>query len=674
MIPDKLQRLEYERPHELWQCGHACRDESCVMGPTRSGVCQAGAGCQPIQRNDTWCCTRSLTRGGPCASGPALDGTCGRHASSCLPRASLRLRRKWFVFACGTLMAGLVMVGWGSSWRNEFLAPGGLIGPHAQILSGSRYRERCAACHAAGDVDSESWLKIALLGPPSSTAPQSQKCLHCHDQRIDPSVALLAHSMPANELAKNTNAIPPEQRTDLLSVPDRSAHDELQCAQCHREHHGRRFDLAAVDNVQCQTCHAAQFKSFAHGHPEFKQLARSLSDGLPFDHRRHLHKHFAETKQQFQCVMCHQTGARGAIVRTGRYAESCAGCHDTNIRVALGSGLEIVSLPVLDTEAFGTQGIQFEGWPEDLTGDFDGRISLSTRLLLAADPQVRHALDVLGKDGDFANVEATDTVQVRQAAIVASGLVQLLRGLSANARTTLIERSSNEVFSSLVRVVPQTWWQDTLSQWFSVDFPHVSGLDPTTKSASGDPSHATPVSTMELLSQTNTGEWVRDNDKQTMTYLPNGHADPWIRAWLDTVASQYGNDPDMLTAVNRSAEGIACLQCHPIHGNSIVWGESVGAPKMTLGFTKFRHEPHLVQPHLRDCTACHRLMPPAEAVTNSEALETVTEQGMSRSVRSEISEFHPLQKETCVGCHTPNGAGDGCVQCHRYHVGNVAAP
>ncbi|MDA0659445.1 MAG: hypothetical protein O3C60_11450 [Planctomycetota bacterium] len=541
-------------------------------------------------------------------------------------------------------------------------------------MSGSRYRERCAACHAAGDVDSGSWLRLALLGPETTTVPQAEKCLQCHDRQISPADALLAHSMPHSELLQRTQAISAENSSDLLSIPNRSANQDLQCAQCHREHHGRNFDLATVDNVQCQTCHAAQFESFAHGHPEFERLAQPVSGGLPFDHLRHLHKHFVEKKQEFQCAMCHQVGSNGVVVKTVSYAQSCAGCHDAGIRVALGSGLDIVSLPVLDLEAFTKVGVRLDGWPESLTGDFDGRISLSTRLLLAADPQVRRALNVLGKDGDFARVDATDTDQVRQAAVVASGLVQFVRGLSTNARTALMERSSNPAPAALIRVVPQTWWQDTLLQWFPDDFPQVLGLDSAAGTAADAKSEVADVSTRGTLSQSNSGEWVRDNEKQSITYLPNGHADPWVRAWLETVASQYVHDTEMLTAVNRSAEGIACLECHPIHGNAINWGTSNAAPKVIAGFTKFRHEPHLVQPHLRDCTACHQLKLPAEPELTSTVGNVLPQVDISHPIGTEASEFHPLRKETCVGCHTPTGAGDGCIQCHRYHIGNPVAP
>jgi len=77
MIPETSPRRDYERPHEPRQCGHACGQAGCLLGPTTHGTCQAGPDCQPVQRQGEWQCVRSMARGGPCPRGPSADGTCG---------------------------------------------------------------------------------------------------------------------------------------------------------------------------------------------------------------------------------------------------------------------------------------------------------------------------------------------------------------------------------------------------------------------------------------------------------------------------------------------------------------------------------------------------------------------------------------------------------------------
>ena len=35
---------------------------------------------------------------------------------------------------------------------------------------------------------------------------------------------------------------------------------------------------------------------------------------------------------------------------------------------------------------------------------------------------------------------------------------------------------------------------------------------------------------------------------------------------------------------------------------------------------------------------------------------------------SDVHDFQPLGRDACAACHTPQAAGDACIDCHRYHV------
>ncbi|MFW5896147.1 MAG: hypothetical protein ACOCUA_02060 [archaeon] len=37
-------------------------------------------------------------------------------------------------------------------------------------------------------------------------------------------------------------------------------------------------------------------------------------------------------------------------------------------------------------------------------------------------------------------------------------------------------------------------------------------------------------------------------------------------------------------------------------------------------------------------------------------------------VRPFRGEFQPIQRNTCASCHTPDRAGDSCLDCHNYHT------
>ncbi|HVT28995.1 MAG TPA: hypothetical protein VHE81_13350, partial [Lacipirellulaceae bacterium] len=68
--------------------------------------------------------------------------------------------------------------------------------------------------------------------------------------------------------------------------------------------------------------------------------------------------------------------------------------------------------------------------------------------------------------------------------------------------------------------------------------------------------------------------------------------------------------------------------------------------------------PHLLLPQLSDCTHCH--------VTDSSADSTTSYNDFNPT--RFVSDFAPISKRQCVGCHTSRAAGDACQQCHYYHV------
>jgi len=164
------------------------------------------------------------------------------------------------------------------------------------------------------------------------------------------------------------------------------------------------------------------------------------------------------------------------------------------------------------------------------------------------------------------------------------------------------------------------------------------------------------------------GAWWIDDLRYALRYRPAGHDDPWLHAWLDTIAALPAEHADLrdaaLAEFRRAGAPGGCLRCHSVEQSAagrvtINWRgrDRLAEPR---SFTHFTHRPHVAQAELADCTACHQI---------------IRSQGESAYVGLDPlrspSEFAPMTKAACATCHHPHAAGDACTQCHNYHV---AAP
>jgi hypothetical protein len=162
------------------------------------------------------------------------------------------------------------------------------------------------------------------------------------------------------------------------------------------------------------------------------------------------------------------------------------------------------------------------------------------------------------------------------------------------------------------------------------------------------------------------GGWYRQ--EYSILYHPTGHADPFLKAWLDYAASTFGTpgqaaaEPVFRQLVDKDAQG-QCVKCHSIEKGpdnrlSVMW-----KPKETGGagggFTRFVHEPHLSIGTERGCQTCHQLDSKAKY---QKAF------GTNRDPHSFASNFKSISQDVCGTCHKKAEAGESCVQCHNYHA------
>lgn len=630
---------------------------------------------------------------------------------------------------------GLICVALGGPWRADFLAPGELTHAHGQILSD---QNRCAACHAGGNLPVSAWVWNTLSAGNHIRQPQWELCIKCHGDTIPFDHAVNPHTVSHESLAQTTDALMAAwQLAESSAVADQS----IGCSHCHREHHGPDHPLVKVGNSQCQSCHLRSIGHFALDHPEFRHWPTPRQPRIDFDHATHEAKYFAQAGRQYECRDCHrETANAGPIVASVGYERACASCHDDDIRASL-SGMAWLTIPVIDTKLLRRARIDIGSWPAAADGDFDGALPHLMQILLAADPLSRQALAQLPDTADLADVNPEDRRQLQAVGQLAWGIKRLLAELATDGQDAVQRRLgaiqkgplSPAETRALCQGLPSIVFADAGKLWFPQldrelrdraprdpraalnqtnnehmysnmvvrqrvpEFERVTGvidgpiqlaahvtdgggvaggsddllidgpMDPSTVDRRVTEGNGEAVA--GRVSDAHPEGWYRQDGSMSVGYLPAGHADPMIAAWLEWLALHRGVEKAGVASMWKSwteENPIGrCAVCHEVKGGEPALGiewRAVSAAARADRSTKFEHGPHLIQPQLRDCRHCHRL---AEQVTG----ESADGESASQTTHGELGDFRPLERANCAGCHTRDGAGDHCIQCHQYHRG-----
>lgn len=702
---------KYFRPSDGWECGRLRSGQSCACGPDAQGRCRAK---QDPNAND--------------------------NLPPCKPRRSLWWRRRRLARALGIFVAGLFAVILLSGGDKEFLAPGELTSPHAQILSRHTTENRCASCHELNATESVvTFLAKSWSGHAVDRQQQSIKCLDCHQQSLPNAKDFSPHDLPDSVLGELTRTGTKSTRLTSLasSLPKQDlVGNDLACSTCHMEHQGRWHDLTLLDNERCQSCHANRFASFTSGHPEFTDYPAHRDTRLSFNHQSHSSKHFASKGKSFDCRSCHldesQPSAVGPVGRSVSYEKACAACHDAPLRSSFSDGILVINLPSFDREKIEAAGLSLGVWPEEASLMTDGSLSPMLRWLLSGKPEGQAVLAKLPADGKISRLSTTDTeslkVQVELATAIRSLMEELARGgqpalqkrlaatmiskqdggLNSMASTSLAARNVDPMMGMISGVSPDifrsawiSWFEGQPEELAEVRFPKspvasISFGVPTSEAAvtaneqdplladplMEDPRPADPLlegtddpladdplaegtaefgssfenkpkvqSFPDLSPQTHLpqGGWMVDQRRMAIVYVPIGHSDTTMKAWLTAASIQAteGAPQHFHDLLAPKAMG-ACTECHKLDSQSsydvdkrYLWHARESDPAQRT-FTRFNHVPHLTLPQLNQCTACHTLQ--------------------------DDGRFKPLQLQSCMDCHTKQGAGDSCTQCHNYHI------
>ncbi|MFD2256091.1 hypothetical protein ACFSSA_05325 [Luteolibacter algae] len=214
------------------------------------------------------------------------------------------------------------------------------------------------------------------------------------------------------------------------------------------------------------------------------------------------------------------------------------------------------------------------------------------------------------------------------------------------------------------------------------------GNDDEFASSGEDPAAAEPEAPKELeaidpITWAARGGWYEQYG--ALYYRSTGHADPLIRNWLDSLAAnvssplalaQFKEGFDFLSGSESKASG-SCLKCHAVDeirdesgklaSARINWFSQAEA-EARHSLTRYNHATHLL---LTDCRSCHQTQTGGESFLTSFPESGDWDESADWSAKADpaeyLSNFKPIIKQTCVECHQPGKAGDGCIQCHVYH-------
>ena len=557
--------------------------------------------------------------------------------------ASVGVRMIFLTFSAGL---GAILLLLAAPQRNQYLIAGPLTRHHSVLVRPETEVVRCEACHQAAEVGLAAWTVSALL-PGSIGTSQTDRCVECHRESIPPEFAWDPHTLSPDEVDAIT-----AKRTNLDErLPQGAPLDRLACSACHREHHGADADLTALTNAQCATCHQNAFATFAD-HPEFRPPS-SRPFFVSFHHGTHSAKHFPQANKPFACQTCHIEQDATNPQRYVRFAQACAACHEEKIRRSFQEGVPILALPLLDTERLRDVGLEIGEWPAK--GDFDGSLPPLMRALLSGDTHTRAAMDQFRVDFDFLDLDPDNFDDLDAAAQIAWGIKQLIYRL-------LHEPDTNAYLGTLLGG-PAGGTQDlppfdrgALLELQRRWFPNLEKEMAARRDHTTVPAPSNEALTANALEFT---QWLRDDDLFRYSYVPTGHADRFLRNWIEALRhserSLWNRDLQLAWHSLASPNGPGlCATCHsPISpaarsSHAYLWKAQAPTQRATKNFTRFSHQPHLTLNDLQDCTQCHVVA------------ESVVDHGGN--------DFQPFTKSQCATCHSDTTAGNRCTTCHNYHV------
>ncbi|MFK7731266.1 MAG: hypothetical protein AB8B48_06555 [Pseudomonadales bacterium] len=623
------------------------------------------------------------------------------------------------------LLAGLILWVLSGDQRNAFIQPGTLTASHAGI-------KQCEACHSAANLGIKGWVNAAL---DESTQHDTKLCLNCHELGEFPE---FAHSVAPSVVKQISEKILSSDKQQTLLVqsakrlgwaPQTGA--KLECKSCHQEHSGNHQLITANSTDHCQSCHSQSFASFEDGHPEFSQYPFRERTAINFDHVTHINKHFDEQQAPTSCLNCHATRNQGNEMSTLGFEQTCSSCHAEDIRGskrATTTGFDVLRVPGLDTDTLRERQVFIGEWPDHA----DESLSPLMELLLQSDAHYATVRPILNTV-DLMDLREASDKQLEAVATLAWCVKMLLQDI-INGGTGFLQMRlekalgrplSHAQIAPLLATLPQSVIQSASTEWFptlSTDLEHhfdgkeywKAAPEPAqtavfSKAATensledkldlndddlfadddsddlwetdddAEPEADTPTAQLAITSEqwAKYGGWYRDD--LTLYYRPVGHADGFLRHWLE-LSANVGNATALFKQLSDPKAPGQCMQCHSIDQaanttgddsalnssiRTINWLTHSSARDLSFGkrkFTHFRHIPHLTLQGDDGCQSCHALNADSDYAGSFDNFDASTFS----------SNFSHMEKTSCDSCHNRSVENQDCLSCHQYHAGELS--
>ncbi len=528
----------------------------------------------------------------------------------------------------------------------EVAVPGPLASVHAPLF------DRCEVCHTT-DAGLVKGALHGIVGDEDAIV-QSEKCLACH--------AFGDHALnPHGWDSETWEAVGNPAALAASGIPGASE-GRFTCTTCHHEHRGRERALTRVGDRECQACHQQAFESFEDGHPRLG--AYPYAEGgtrIAFDHAEHMTNHFpGDAAAPESCSDCHVSDPAGRRIRVRGFDVSCADCHGAEIRGSGqvdGAGIPFLSLLSLDVMSLEGADLPLGEWPSD-SGISETGLSPFLALLLSADPALVPDLRTLAELDPLDLLDATEE-ELAAVARVAWGTKLLmhdvlLRGHAA-LRDTLERAIGRDVTAeeavALLGRLPAELVRDAIRDWFpnlereaSLYRDGVRAFEPD---AGGSTGEVREDGAREAWVAG--GGWYRREEDFTIRYRPGGHADSFLRGWLELAQGAGAPAAGLFDTLSDPQAVGLCAKCHVPGEGELSWTQV----PVRRALTGFSHAPHLVGLGAQGCLSCH----------------DVADAGAASS-----SGFLPLKHASCTECHSSEGARASCVDCHSYHDHTLERP
>ena len=480
-------------------------------------------------------------------------------------------------------------------------------------------------------------------------------------------------TLPPVELAKLTDV----RRGDGKHVDPRIT--KLECSTCHKEHRGFQSDIKALTNNQCQTCHAKSFTSFAAGHPEFDKFPFRRRTRILFDHSAHFGKNFDKAGvKDIRCQTCHAPDPAGQLMVVNGFKQACAQCHSNQIHGVdqIEKGLVFFRVPAVDMKTLQKKHINIGEWPQDA----DGALTPFQKILIGHDETFGEAFNKVAAV-DLADLSGVSDDDLKLVGQVLWGVKSLLADFTGEDNKHMQKRLEKFLkhdltpaeLASVAGALPPDVMRNTASAWFHNLKSEVAAYKKNRPAPTRFFKQGKNVKDTDVDWVTG-GGWYRVNGDYTLRYRPVGHADPFIHHWLDVTAASYADSKlskglfDSLSS--RKANPGSCMKCHSVDSIAGAEGKPAGVvvnwraknfENQPKTFDRFRHVSHFSLLGTTGCLTCHSLNKDAE----------YEKAYIGRDVAMFESNFQPMKKSTCAACHQSDRAGDSCLSCHNYHVGEV---